>query len=132
MDSTDFMIKLLGVYFLVIGVGIFSNRDLFKGIVREFTKKTTGAGFRGFAGVVNLIVGLLIVLNHNVWEDVPTIIVSLTGWIALLKGAGYIVLPNFSVKAVEIWGERYAVAGFLSIVIGAYLIFLGFFAPAVL
>ena len=119
--------KMLGIYFLVMGVALFTNREMFTTMIKELAKKTT-APAKMIIGLINLIVGLLIVFLHGTsFDGAVETIISLTGWIALLKGVAYFALPNFASKMIGMWGKKIGVAAVLTLLIGAYMTYQGFF-----
>jgi len=67
---------------------------------------------------------------HNVWGNLPEVIVSLLGWGLLIKGTTFIVAP----KLVDMSGDWAADSKLISVVggfmllIGAYLTYISYFA----
>ncbi len=126
MDMTLFLAQVMGIYFLVAGVGVLMNPARMKGAVREAQRSYL---LPYFDGAIALIVGLLIVLNHNMWNDLLTSLVSLVGWVAVLEGVLMLTLPQKSISALM---ESFAGAhlgrfmGVVSVVIGIYLVYQGF------
>ena len=76
------------------------------------------------AGVFAIFFGLIVVNLHNVWTTLPASLVSLTGWLALLKGILYLVLPEAQMeKMMKMFMDRkwYLIDGILVLLVGAYL-----------
>ncbi|MGB9227218.1 hypothetical protein [Mycobacterium sp.] len=83
-------------------------------------------------GAFILLTGLIVVALHQYWRGAPAIIVSVLGWLTVLKGFSLMALPqaylsfaSTAVDAVTWWR-----AGFLAMaLVGLYLTFIGW-APA--
>ncbi len=83
-------------------------------------------------GAFVLLSGLIVVALHQYWRGAPAIIVSVLGWLAVLKGFFLMALPQTylsfagtAVDAVTWWR-----AGFIAMaLVGLYLTFIGW-APA--
>jgi uncharacterized membrane protein len=77
------------------------------------------------------LAGLAMVLAHNVWSKPPVVvIVTLLGWLTLIKGIAYLFLParwleEFFQAVLNCGACLYSVPAFL-LVLGAYLTYEGF------
>ena len=76
-----------------------------------------------------LFFGLLIILFHNVWTVHWAIIITLLGWIGLIKGACLIIIPermkNFALRYQEST-RPLKIQSAMIFVIGAFLMFKGY------
>ncbi|MDD9898023.1 MAG: hypothetical protein OXU45_03380 [Candidatus Melainabacteria bacterium] len=52
-------------------------------------------------GFISLIIGILMVCAHNLWGNFQEILVSLYGWIALIKGSLLLIKPAGYKKIVQ-------------------------------
>ena len=121
--DTLFFTKLLGIYMLVGGIALFTNKKMIEDWVQNVSKEP---GFRMMGGMIALLFGLVIVLNHNMWTDFQTGFVSFFGWVAILKGVFIMIFPPFYEKAAGFVKGKIQIAGILWLVIGAYLTYIGF------
>ena len=48
--------------------------------------------------LISLVLGIIIVVTHNVWELSPLVIVTLIGWISLMKACIFMFLPRQGVQ----------------------------------
>jgi len=81
------------------------------------------------AGVFTLFGGLAIVLLHNNWSGgALPIIITLLGWLTLIKAAVLLVLP--STRLVALYGgvspTHILISGSLTLLLGTYLTVTGF------
>ncbi|HEX9608900.1 MAG TPA: hypothetical protein VGA06_01665 [Candidatus Paceibacterota bacterium] len=127
MDLTLFLTQILGIYMLVGGASALCYPDRARRAMEEVSKSYV---LPYFDGALALILGLLIVLVHNVWEGLPAIIVTLIGWLAVVEGFAMMLLPQNTLasiarslsnqRTIKMWAA-------VALVVGAYLTYVGFF-----
>lgn len=127
MELTLFLAKVVGVFYLVVGLGLLLNQKTYRHVVEQIHADTAS---RFIAGLVGLVVGLLVVLQHNVWELSAAGLVTIIGWIATLKSAFVIVFPqSFEAASKRLAASKqFWIAPLIALLIGVYLIYTGFFA----
>lgn len=128
MDVALLVAKLYGAVSVALGLGMLINSKYYKKVFVDMMKDAT---FMFMWSIFAIIVGLLIVLNHNVWEATWVVLVTLIGWIGLVKGVVLLVFPGI-VKIFEGWFKNtafYIAAGFGSLVLGVIFLYLGFYMP---
>jgi len=126
MLLTVFLAKVIGVYLLVGGAAVLADRRRIMLAIVALSKERFA---QLIAGVLALITGLALVNLHNVWTTLPAALVSLVGWLALLKGVVYLLLPEASMeKLMKAFMDRtwYLLDGVLVLIVGAYLTGFGF------
>lgn len=81
-----------------------------------------------FSAVFNLILGLLIVLSHNVWEWSWTVIITILGYMSILKGIIHFYCPEKLERLARKMasGNGYTITGTIGIALGIYLTYIGF------
>jgi hypothetical protein len=82
-------------------------------------------------GAITLIAGLAMVLAHNIWSGgVLVVIVTLVGWITLIKALLFLFLPPEMEAGLFLgqlhYQELFYVYGAFSLVLGIYLTYGGF------
>ena len=79
-------------------------------------------------GLLGVIVGLLIVVTHNVWMSGWPVLVTLIGWISLLQGIARLYIPDAFVKVYKDMLNKvgFQVWTWVWLLIGVYLIWVGF------
>lgn len=128
MDLTIFLAHLIGPTMLAVGLGLFVSRNYYSKVYRHLENETLGVLMTGVAA---LVIGILMVTNHNVWDSFLTGIISLVGWSSLIKGLLLIVVPR-TVDKIGDWAserpEVFSFAGVLYLVLGAYVSYMAFLA----
>ncbi|MHB1949038.1 MAG: hypothetical protein ACYCQI_13100 [Gammaproteobacteria bacterium] len=96
-----------------------------------FTEVSTNPSLILLSGLMSLIVGLLIVVGHNVWVADWRVVITIIGWLSLLKGIVRTVFPDFVARSV-IQAMRtntvYYVSEAIILVLGIYLTYMGYMA----
>ena len=83
--------QFFSVVYLCIGVGMIFNREFYKKMFSDFVGN---ASMLYLGGVMALVVGFLLVTFHNTWVCSPSTIITVLGWIALIKGVVILVQPK--------------------------------------
>ena len=125
---TVFLGRLLGLYCLIVGLSMVAHKQA---TVATITALVHSRPILLFAGVIALGAGLAMVLGHNVWSGgALPIIVTLVGWISLIKGVLVLFLSpqaDMGVVLGTLQYERlfYLYAG-ITLIFGVYLTYGGF------
>ena len=93
METSILIAKLLGPVLLIFSVGLLANRSLIRPIADDILSSATWNYTFGF---FDLLTGLAIVLFHNVWAWDWPLIITLFGWIAIVRGVLHLMLPRLS------------------------------------
>ncbi len=125
MDITDFLMQLWGPVLLAVGLGFFTSRSYYLKIYRELDKQS----FAVFVfSIFAIPAGIIHIQAHNLWNTLPEIIVSVLGWGLLIKGIIFAIAPRFVGRTAD-WEAKsklVPLAGFLMLVLGAYLTWIGY------
>jgi len=128
MDSSIFIARIFGLSYLVIGVGFMLNRKAFQRVMDDFCKN---AALVFYGGILALVIGIAIVLTHNVWVANWTVIITIIGWLGLIKGVWIIVFPGTVsgfMQAYQKNSNLILIHSIAALVFGIVLTFFGFFA----
>jgi hypothetical protein len=88
---TVYLGRLIGLYCLFIAMAMMGHKQT---TVDTMTALVHDAPALLLASLAALVAGLAIVLAHNVWsEGALPIVVTLIGWISLIKGLIFLLLP---------------------------------------
>ncbi len=91
MAASIFLARLLGPLLLVVGAGILVNPKPFRTIAGEVIRSLT---LVYLFGLFDFAAGLAIVLTHNVWAASWRVLITLIGWLMLIRGAARILAPE--------------------------------------
>lgn len=126
MDRSKFLAKVIGLYCLIVSLVMLTHMGQFAASLQAFINNTP---LMFFAGFVVLIMGLLLVVSHNVWEWHWRTLITVVGWIVLLKGISLLFwaecMSETAVYFVEHTTFAYVVAG-VDLLLGAVLCYFGF------
>jgi len=128
---TIFLSRLLGLYLVFVALAMMLNKHT---TVQTVTDLVHSAPLMLLVGILTLAAGLALVLSHNIWSAGPaTAVVTLAGWLTLLKGLSFVFLAperqaNFYLNTLHYPHLFYFYAG-ISLVLGAYLTYAGFSSP---
>ncbi|MFN3188409.1 MAG: hypothetical protein ACK42D_02605 [Candidatus Paceibacteria bacterium] len=127
MDITIFLAQLWGPMILAVGVGVFVSRTYYIRIYRDLEKESLSMLI---FGMIAMTAGIAHILYHNVWEAFPQVVVSILGWVTMIKGALFIISPKWIDKVGDGWVKMKLVpyAGALMLLLGGYLTWFGYFA----
>ncbi len=125
MDVSIILARILGILFLLIGISIF-NRKTVTALLEEMERQR---GFLWLSGLIAAVFGAVIVSLGGFWFSDWRIVISVIGWLSLIKGLCILIFPEsaisfyreFKVKC-SVWG------GIIAIIIGLFLCYAGFFA----
>ena len=120
--------KFFGIYLLVVGVAALVRPTHFKGIYREFFREP---GLLVLSGILSLVIGAAIVSLHNIWVLGWPVLITIIGWWGVAKGAILLTRPELfdGFRAMyQLSDKVYRLIGVLSIALGAYLSYIGWFA----
>ncbi len=127
MELSLLLAQVLGIVLFVLGFGLICNAERYKKMYQEVIKSD---GFMFFSAVFALIVGTAFVLTHNIWEMHWSVIITIFGWIALIKGFVLVIFPKQVAKMVAgilNSASMFIVAGVGYMIFGGVLIYFGFF-----
>lgn len=94
MEVSLFLAKFWGWYLLVFFLILSFNPRRIQQIMDDMQDRK----FLILVAFIAIVIGLLNILFHNTWEANWTIIITVIGWVALLKG---VVLFSFPEKIVK-------------------------------
>ena len=126
--ETRFLSRLLGLYCLIIALTMLAQRPV---TVVTVAALLHDRPLMYVLGVLCLFAGLAMVLVHNVWSGgAAAVIVTLIGWLTLLKGLAFIGLQPAQTAELYIAQLRferlYPLYASVTLLLGAYLCYAGF------
>ncbi len=95
---TLFLAKILGIFMIMGALALAVNKYRWENLVGEIEDNHLSMLL---AGTIALLVGLIIVLMHNVWRADWSIIITVFGWLGVLKGIMIFLLPSWGVGVLK-------------------------------
>lgn len=97
MDISNFLTAFWGWYLIIFFLVLSFNPKRIKQIFEDFKDQK----FTILAAFLAIIIGLLNILAHNVWESDSRVVVTMLGWISLFKGLSLLIIPKTVVNWLE-------------------------------
>lgn len=123
-DSQIF--QLIGLAYAAMGLGGLINKDSYKHLVEGFA---SSPALLFLTGILTLVLGFLIVAFHNVWVMGWTVLITIFGWIALVKSIWIFLFPGFYTHIsgrMKASGRFMRVYAAIVLAIGIFFLLLGF------
>ena len=95
MPSSLVIAQILGPMYVIVAVGLFLNAPAYQRVFEEFLESPVLAYL---GGLLALTFGLLVLAFHNVWRADWTLVVTLIGWMGLIKGTLLVVYPSAVIR----------------------------------
>ena len=111
---------------MIISLAILIKPKYLKGLFVEVENETKMFCW----GVVSLVIGLAMVLSYNVWVQSWQVIITILGWLTLLKGLLVLFAPEFmKSQAKKIENQQWLpIALVVGVFLGLVITYLGFTA----
>ncbi|WP_225034636.1 hypothetical protein [Winogradskyella sp. SM1960] len=98
MDSSIFLTKFWGWYLIIFFLILSLNPKRIKQVFNDLKDQK----FLIIFSFIAIIVGLLNILFHNIWEPNHKLIITLIGWFSLFFGLALFMFPKPTVYWLEI------------------------------
>ncbi|MBN2307175.1 hypothetical protein JXD20_04270, partial [Candidatus Peregrinibacteria bacterium] len=127
MDLSIFVAQVAAIVYLSVGVGIFLNKKYYAKSM-EGLLKDTGTMYLG--GFIALIAGFALVTFHNDWVKSWEVLVTILGWLGLVKGVMLLAFPATFLKLAKsmVSAKNVNVMAFVAVVLGVVFGYFGFIA----
>lgn len=127
-ETTRRFARVLGPFFAIVSATVVARAPDMRELLAEFG---ASAIWPWVTGAVVLMGGIIVVALHPYWRGVTPVIVSLVGWIMVLRGVLLLAFPdtfmsiaNQTIGAETLWRIVFAVFT----LVGLYLTYVGWFA----
>jgi hypothetical protein len=120
-----FLAKALGLYLLILGITMFANKIEFLYNLREMIKHRPVMYLSAF---ITLILGILLVISHNLWVWDWRLIITLLAWWIFIKGVLRVIYPQIDRRWQKLLDSNtfYYCSATLVIILGLILGYFGF------
>lgn len=125
MHLSIFLSQVIGCYLVIMSLAVLIHQVRFKKIVQEFI---ANAPLVAFTGALNLIFGLLILVPHNLWIARWPVVVTLIGWIFIIRAILQLFFPDAFSRLTKTLMEKKGLlfVYWIVLLVGIYLLWAGF------
>jgi hypothetical protein len=126
MNLSIFLAKVLGIYLLVVSFAILFNLRRTTSIISGVIQNPS---LQLIVGILTTIIGILLVVSHNIWIHDWTVVITIIGWLIFIKGVLNLVFPNVANALDRPFIQSKlscTVSALISLAIGLYLCCKGF------
>lgn len=126
LETSILFAKAFGIYLTIFGIAILLHPQRFKAWYYEMIIKDFNLLF---SGTLALFIGVFIIAFHNIWVLNWPILITLIGYWAVFKGAGFLITPKF-VKLfqpiIDTTNLTYRLKGLGLLLVGLFLLYHGY------
>lgn len=126
MDVSRFLGKVIGIYLFIISLAMLTRFHQFSDMMNELANNNSAMFVTGF---FTLILGILLVVSHNIWQWNWRVLITLVAWISLAKGIAIIFYPPWINASADLFLHNLTFAYFaigLDFVLGLFLMYCGY------
>ncbi len=128
METSYLLARIIGPYMLIAAIAIYANRSAYDRLIDDIEDQPL---LLMVIGAFTLILGLLMLQFHNIWSLDWRVLVTLIGWITLIKGALAIISPQIFVKIAKHYKSNDTVLNIqatIAVFFGIFMSYMGYFA----
>lgn len=103
MDISIFLAKFWGWYLIIFFLILSFNPKRIKQIFADLKDEK----FLIITAFIAIIIGLLNILFHNIWELSWKLIITLIGWMSLFIGLALFIFPNRTIPSLEFFNIKF-------------------------
>ena len=98
MDASFILGKFWGWYLIIFFLILSFNPQRIKQIFKDLNDEK----FLIISAFLAIIIGLLNIIFHNIWELNWKLIITLIGWISLFMGLALFIFPKKTIPSLEL------------------------------
>jgi len=119
--------QFLGIAFFAIGVGMLQNPKFISEITQELRNSTANLFY---GGLFCLAIGFPIITFHNTWDLSWSLVITLLGWLSLLKGLMLLMFPAYTMDRYKdiLTEKNKTYASYFILALGIVSLYLGFWS----
>ncbi|WP_019217878.1 hypothetical protein [Legionella tunisiensis] len=122
-----FLARVIGWYFVIISLYMLCCQQALKAIITDILGQRA---LMFFIGILTVVLGLLLVISHNVWVMGWPVIITLIAWLVLIGGVFRLINPELLTKIARKWLRNPAyliIAAIIYLLIGLFLLYKAYF-----
>jgi pentatricopeptide repeat protein len=121
--NTNFLASVLGWYLVITSLLLLLRPDI---VITAMKDLIGQRGFMLIIGLMTLILGLLMVISHNLWVMAWPVIVTIFAWLILIGGLCRLFFPETVLKIWKKMINQTSVlisSSVISLIIGFFLLY---------
>ncbi len=122
MELSIFIAKILGLAYLAVGFNMWNGQMNIKKMIEDF-ENSSALVYLG--GIMTLIIGMFLIEYHNIWVKDWTVVITIVGWMATLKGILLLANPQFMLRFKNYYRNTKS-WGIFIMIIGLFFAYYGF------
>lgn len=126
MELSLFLAKVMGLYFVIISLSVLINKNRMPSIITGIIQNPS---LQLVMGLNLLIVGILLIITHNVWVASWQVMITIIAWLVLIKGILNVAFPYLAqsmTKPFLQWRIILYISILINFLIGLFLCYYGF------
>jgi len=123
---SNYLAEVWGISIVIISLALLAKENYLKRIIASMENDAN----LFLWGFVSLVIGIMMVLSHNIWTGSWQIVITILGWLALLKGLALLFIPEkIKILAIKMGNPQWLpIYLFVLIFIGLVITYFGFTA----
>jgi len=97
METSIFFLKFYGYFFFLFAGALLISKKGMEVMIAASKDETHVM----FTGMLSLMIGLPVIILHNIWTCDVLGFVTFIGWMSVIKGVVRIAFPSFVVQKME-------------------------------
>ena len=123
MQNAMWLASIFGPFLMIVGIWMLFYHD---NMMKVVTSMKNTPGIMYLSGVMNLMVGLTVVSLYNMWNWNLPLLVTLFGWVILIRGLMAFFVPQYLLKRTMNDSKTLKVKGVILLVWGFFMCWLAF------
>jgi hypothetical protein len=126
METPKILARIIGPVMVASAVAVLLNLHGYPRLVEEYSKSASLCYLGGFMA---LLMGLVILQFHHIWELRWPVLITIIGWLCVVKGAVLMIIPGSMVSllhSLTATSVPLVVSSLISLCIGAFLTMKGY------
>jgi hypothetical protein len=123
MSAPNVLANVFGGMLVLVGLSALNKPYLMAGL----DELTRSKALTWFAGLLTFVIGLASVALYHAWSFDWRVVITILGWLTVLKGAFITLFPTSSIAIYHrvLTNALLTVVGVIAVLIGLVLLYLG-------
>jgi hypothetical protein len=125
METSIFLAQAFGIYLVIMSLFLILEYKTLRPLVDEFASSPALILLSGF---ISLILGILLILSHNVWVMGWPVVITILSWLVFIQGIARLFFTHKLIPFIRFSNNRrfYLIVGIVTLLIGLFLLYHGF------